>query len=247
MATRTQKKKLEGISFTSELQTVLEKICKDGDANNDPSIEDLETILRGTGSSSKAFIPIRAISLAKSILVGSDSDSGGASATKLDELNKSLSNTKLVYTSTSNDDKSDTEYAKRIRKLKLKEQERNYSKLTANLDHSPDDDATLKSMMYAASIGANMVVAPISIGVLMYFFSGKLFSFMFPDYHVKEGTLDIRGVIAGVITGVVMLFIEMILFVIRNHEMDKFVTKKMKKEKNPFGYNKEEAKRTFQG
>ncbi len=245
MAARTQNKKLEGISLTSKLQNVLDKICKDGDAN-DSNIHDLKTMIQETGASSKAFIPIRAISLAKSIL--DKSGNGDASATILKELNESLSNSRLVYThTTSNDEKPDTEYAKRIRKLKLKEQEKNYTKLTANLDHSPDDDATLKSMTYAASIGANMIVAPISIGVLMYFFSGKLFAFMFPDYHVKDGTLDIRGVIAGVITGVIMLFIEMILFVIRNHEMDKFVTKKMKKQKNPFGYNKEEAKRTFRG
>jgi len=102
-------------------------------------------------------------------------------------------------------------------------------------------------MTYAASIGANMIVAPISIGVLIYFFAGKLFAFIVPGYQVEEGKINIHGVIVGVISGVVMLFIEMILFVIRNHEMDRFITKKMKKHKNPFGYEKKAAERTYQG
>ena len=119
--------------------------------------------------------------------------------------------------------------------------------MTQNLDSAPADDATLKSMTYAASIGANMIVAPISIGVLMYFFAGKLFAFIVPGYQVEEGKINIHGVIVGVISGVVMLFIEMILFVIRNHEMDRFITKKMKKHKNPFGYEKKAAERTYQG
>jgi len=81
-----------------------------------------------------------------------------------------------------------------------------------------------------------------------YFFAGKLFAFIIPNYQqVDDGKLNIHGVIAGVISGVIMLFIEMILFVIRNHEMDKFVTKKMKTKKNPFGYDKKTAQRTFQG
>jgi hypothetical protein len=48
-------------------------------------------------------------------------------------------------------------------------------------------------MMYAASGGAKMIVAPISIGVLMYFFAGKLFSFITPGYQPEPGMINIKG------------------------------------------------------
>lgn len=150
-------------------------------------------------------------------------------------------------------------YDERIQKLKLSVEERKYSKLTSNLDKTPDDDATLSSMLYASSVGMNMIVAPISIGVLMYFFAGKLMSWIFGSdsdnpssvnslHGTKDGKLNIHGVIVGVLSGVIMLFIEMILFVIRNHEMDRHLSNKKKKSrKNPFGYDKKTAERTFTG
>ena len=47
--------------------------------------------------------------------------------------------------------------------------------------------------------------------------------------EVRHNNVDIRAVIAGVVSGVCMLFIEMTLFVIRSHEMDAAVTKKARK------------------
>lgn len=95
-----------------------------------------------------------------------------------------------------------------------------------------------------------MIVAPISFGVFMYFFAGSLFSKFFPDGNIKPGEIDIRQVIAGVISGVVLLFIEMILFVIRSHELDVSVRKKSRMKSyrsNPFGYTKRAMEKTYNG
>lgn len=249
-----------GISCTPELKGILEEIItecsgniqqnndeKDGrtteqNVQNTKSMQEaLESMLaNNTGDSSSEhvnLIPLRVIGIAKSIVT---------SPTSLQKLNRALEKTQLKFPKPTKPAQSQA-YKKRISKLKLAEQERKYTKLTKNLDNSKADDATIKSMMYAATIGVNMIVAPISIGVLMYFFAGKLFEFITPGYERDESRYDIRGVIAGVVAGVLMLFIEMILFVIRNHEMDKFITKKMKKHKNPFGYDAQTASRTYQG
>lgn len=104
-------------------------------------------------------------------------------------------------------------------------------------------------MMYATSVGLNMIVAPISFGVFMYFFAGSLFSKFFP-LETRSGEIDIRQVIAGVISGVILLFIEMILFVIRSHELDKSVRRKGKMKgyrSNPFGYVERAMEKTYNG
>ena len=234
----SQLKKFQGIALTDDIKCSLNEITE-ASTNQDVAERLLEIL---SLASSSGTIPLKAISLAKSL---------NPSTELLDKLNASLEGTKLVYETVQPelvavDQKS---YQQRINRLKLKQEERKYAKLTKNLDNSSSDDATLKSMMYAASIGANMIVAPISIGVLMYFFSGKLFEFVIPGYRPEPGKIDIKGVIAGVLSGVLMLFIEMILFVIRNHEMDRFMTKKEKDKKNvnPFGYDPKKAERTFEG
>jgi len=224
---------LDGITFTQQLKEALTEIVQ---ANSDT---DNATTLQSILNESTASIPLNAITIAKSL---------AASDETLQKLNESLKSTQLIFTKTKKVEQTAV-YAKRINKLKLKEQEREYNGLTKNINHKVEDDATLSSMMYAATVGANMIVAPISIGVLMYFFAGRLFSFMIPDYAPLPGKVNIPGMIAGVLGGVSMLFIEMILFVIRNHEMDRFVTKKKKKgkNKNPFGYDAKSAERTFEG
>lgn len=238
-------KKLKGISTNLKLIEILEQIAgqakifdtNTASANNSEELAtELETTIKQLDDDD--VIPIRAIRIAKVLASSED---------LVLSLDKALLNTKLVFSIPEKPSQDNVAYQERIKMLKLAEQERDYSNLTRNLNNSPSDDATLKSMMYAATIGANMIVAPLSIGVLMYFFAGKLFSFILPDYRPAEGKIDIHGVIAGVVAGVVMMFIEMILFVIRNHEMDKFVSKKMKRQKNPFGYDKRTAERTFVG
>ena len=54
--------------------------------------------------------------------------------------------------------------------------------------------------------------------------------------------------IAGVVSGVLMLMIEMILFVIRSHEMDSAMRKKEKTSKpGAFGYYTSNTQRHFKG
>ncbi|OEU21491.1 hypothetical protein FRACYDRAFT_267935 [Fragilariopsis cylindrus CCMP1102] len=137
-------------------------------------------------------------------------------------------------------------YLIRIEKLKLQSEETKYSKITTNIkDQRQEDDITTKSMTYAASVGINMIVAPISFGTFMFFFSGGVFDFFFPpntdgdDFNTKNLNptgVDIKRVIIGVISGVIMMIIEMLLFVIRTHEFDHYTTKKKNKRGiEPFG------------
>ena len=248
----TTVKTLRGITSSKELVDLITRISKEAKeksvANESASsIEELEKILADPESSS--HLPLKAILITKSIAPTKTSLKDLESYLKEHTQTSNDSSNKIQLCYNSPDKKGPSkDYQSRIESLKLMEQERQYCSITKNLDQSKSEDATIKSMMYAASVGMNMIVAPISIGVLMYFFAGKLFAFMIPNYQqVDDGKLNIHGVIAGVISGVIMLFIEMILFVIRNHEMDKFVTKKMKTKKNPFGYDKKTAQRTFQG
>mmetsp|Transcript_25444 Transcript_25444/g.53246 ORF Transcript_25444/g.53246 Transcript_25444/m.53246 type:complete len:337 (+) Transcript_25444:17-1027(+) len=156
-------------------------------------------------------------------------------------------------------DQSFTPFQKRMQHLRLLDEEKSYKRLTTNLKDIrslKDDNITAKSMMYATSVGLNMIVAPVSFGVFMYFFSGSLFARFFDrdgdvdgsrGSHDGNGT-DIRRVIAGVVSGVFMLFVEMILFVIRSHELDASVRKKARRRENranPFGYTERTAKRVY--
>jgi hypothetical protein len=141
-------------------------------------------------------------------------------------------------------------YRQRMERLALAQEERSYSKLTHNLGKEVADDVTMKSMTYAASIGLNMIVAPISFGVFMYFFAGGLIDFFWARLeHERHGSsTDNRKVIAGVVSGVMMLFIEMLLFVIRTNEMDKAMRKKSKSKKvKPFGPYSSASVKTFKG
>ena len=172
--------------------------------------------------------------------------------TQLTFPNNNTTNTK-THKSTTPPTQEQIKFRKRMERLKLAQQERSYTKLTSNLDLNDAPDTSIKSLMYATSVGLNMIVAPLSFGTFMYFFAGKIFGWVLGDdksssSNSATGNVDMKGLIAGVVSGVIMLFIEMILFVIRNHEMDKAITKKSKNEKaNPFGYVKSKAQRTFHG
>ncbi|KAL7523171.1 hypothetical protein ACHAWF_000410 [Thalassiosira exigua] len=89
-------------------------------------------------------------------------------------------------------------------------------------------------MKYAMSVGLNMIVAPLSFGAFMYFFAGSIFTRFFDGGEDLGGGsgVDVRRVIAGVVWGVFMLFVEMILFVIRSHELDVSVRKKGRRKEN---------------
>lgn len=140
-------------------------------------------------------------------------------------------------------------FRQRMARLRLKNEESKYSRLTNNLGLNPEiDDVTGKSMTYAASIGLNMIIAPLSFGCFMYFFAGGLLDFFVKGDVQRSNNPgpDIRKVIAGVVSGVLMLFIEMILFVIRTHEIDKAARRKTKKERpKPFGHYSSVTNRDF--
>lgn len=133
-------------------------------------------------------------------------------------------------------------------RLRLQAEETKYGKLTGNLqDRRNDDDVTAKSMTFAASVGLNMVIAPLSFGCFMYFFAGGVMDYLFGDDAFDErrhgrgggrGGADVKRVIVGVVSGVVMMIIEMLLFVIRTHEFEEHGRRKKKKKRGavePFG------------
>ena len=160
-----------------------------------------------------------------------------------ESLDKALEGTALFFTPPPPAEQEVTDERKkfnqRMKKLRLQHEETKYVRLTNNLQHEVQDDITAKSMSYAASVGLNMIVAPLSFGCFMYFFAGGIFDYFLGEEFSSRttGGTDIKRVIVGVISGVVMLFIEMTLFVIRTHEVEAAQLKKKKKKKpvQPFG------------
>ena len=160
-------------------------------------------------------------------------------------LEDALSRTHLVFTppppppKPSEETEEQRKYRKRMERLRLQQEEDKYTKLTSNLDHgTQDDEITTRSMTYAASVGLNMIVAPLSFGCFMYFFAGGLLDYVLGESFSSRtaGGTDIKRVIIGVISGVAMMFIEMILFVIRTHEFEKHSRRKQRRNrKKPFG------------
>ena len=216
--------------------------------NSSTSVEEARSMLKTAGESTT--LPLECIQALR-YLIQSSKTTDQRKSEQLKSLDAALRGSRLVF-ETPQKKAADPTYEKRIERLRLKSEERMYSKLTTNLQQTvKDDDVTAKSMMYATSIGLNMVVAPISFGVFMYFFAGSIFSRFFDEKTDGEDVsenIDIRRVIAGVVSGVFMLFVEMILFVIRSHEIDASVRKKSKRREyqaNPFGYTTKHAKRTW--
>jgi Endoplasmic reticulum-based factor for assembly of V-ATPase len=174
-----------------------------------------------------------------------DRDATGTEPLRSVHLEEALRDTSVQLQFTRPDEARTPEqmqFQQRMQKLRLRNEERKYMKITTNLSsmtQPKSDDVTTQSMMYATSIGLNMIVAPISFGVFMYFFAGSLLDYIWPSTQPAT-TTDIKKVIAGVISGVLMLFIEMLLFVIRTHELDKALVKKKKKyfasSQHPFGH-----------
>ena len=186
----------------------------------------------------------------------------------LNQLETALRSSTLIFESSSNSNSNtnatpssynnNAAFAKRLERLRLHSEERSYSRLTTNIQHPAShkaaDDITVKSMTYAASVGLNMIVGPLAFGTFMYFFAGGVLNRFFDSNEDDNGRgrngVDVRRVIAGVVSGVFMLFVEMILFVIRSHELDASVRKKGRKAEyraNPFGYTQKSMARTYVG
>jgi hypothetical protein len=257
------KKSLEGVEATPELTELFQEALKMAHSNkNDEAISKTaaySTLLEfsankgkddGNGENLIIVFPLAVISAIHTVL-------------QKDRIEQALqsSRTKLVFTARPPVAAADTQASKqqerhrtRMERLRWKQEETKYSRLTKNLGTAiEDDDVTTKSMTYAASIGLNMIVAPISFGVFMYFFAGGLLDFFWnsndaPKHAALQNAPDVKKVIAGVVSGVLMLFIEMILFVIRTNELDRVIRKKgRKKKQGPFGYYSSATPKEFKG
>ncbi|KAL3770177.1 hypothetical protein ACHAW5_009272 [Stephanodiscus triporus] len=239
-----------------------------------------KSAVRSATSSSSATLSLSALEPIRFLIDNSlnDSSHDGIRTTLLLELEGAIRKSSLSFApdDDSNDKSPDdglptsapsdvdvdrTAFEKRLAKLRLRDEERSYGRLTTNLRNRSsmigDDDVTAKSMTYAASVGLNMIVAPVTFGVFMYFFAGGIFGRFFDDddddvygdrRHPRGGGVDVRRVIAGVISGCFMLFVEMILFVIRSHEIDASSTRKGRRSENranPFGYTQKSMARVY--
>ncbi|KAL9184706.1 hypothetical protein ACHAXT_012676 [Thalassiosira profunda] len=195
------------------------------------------------------FLPLAGAEAIK-VLIDHSQSSPNEKSSLLRRLDAALRQTTLSFAPNPPPKASNPQFQKRLERLRLQDEERSYKTLTTNLKTAAslkDDNVTAKSMMYATSVGLNMVVAPISFGVFMYFFAGSIFSRFF-DEEERGNDIDIRRVIAGVVSGVFMLFVEMILFVIRSHELDASVRKKSRRRENranPFGYTQKSMERVY--
>jgi len=200
------------------------------------------------------FLPLADIQAIK-YLINNSSQPNNKKKQLIQQLETALQTTKLSF-QPKPQPTTDPAFTKRLERLRLQDEERSYNNLTTNLKTASsikDDNITAKSMMYATSVGLNMVVAPITFGIFMYFFAGSIFSRFFDseiDINARKNMnqIDIRRVIAGVVSGVFMLFVEMILFVIRSHELDASVRKKSRRKENranPFGHTRKNAARVY--
>lgn len=237
-------KRLEGVKPTKELRELVERSFQQADEPLKPDSH-IAVIQEWKNNDEadqimKKWIPISLLRAMQHVLNQKDRQ-------RLEEA--LMHNTSLVFTPkppTADLTKEQEEYRKRMERLSLKHEERRYTDLTSNVNKAPEkDDITTRSMTYAASVGLNMVIAPLSFGCFMYFFAGGLLDYFFESDSSKS---DIKRVIIGVVSGVVMLFIEMLLFVIRTHEMDEAMRKKSKGSSNtqvPFSQYTSDTKKTF--
>jgi len=116
------------------------------------------------------------------------------------------------------------EWIARMARLRRHSADREYNKMTKNMpfsDNTPKDNVTARSMTYAASVGLNLIATPISFGVFVYCFGGILLQ----GWGGHEGR-----VMLATLSGVCMMFIEMILFVIRSDALEQAEAKKKRRE-----------------
>jgi hypothetical protein len=263
-------KRLEGVKATGTLQRLLKKAAESSSHFEPDSNEFAQLKSFSLRTEQLEWIPIAIIRTMDAILKRSEATTTVIGDSACDELQTALRSTSLVFTAPplSDDDNADgsslaenekygstleeRKFRQRMQRLRFQHEETKYARLTNNLKmNAVADDVTTKSMTYAASIGLNMIVAPISFGVFMYFFAGSLLDYIWssPSVAARGSTHvppDIKRIIVGVVSGVVMLFIEMLLFVIRTHEMDKAMRKKAKKKPSPFGHYSSESAKLYQ-
>jgi len=97
-------------------------------------------------------------------------------------------------------------------------------------------------MKYATSVCMNMILAPISIGGFIYYCS---------QWMVKDSgsnKVSLARILWSVCSGIIILFIEMVLFIIRNDRMDVTIEKKrVRRNVICFGYDRKKKDIPFNG
>jgi hypothetical protein len=258
-------KRLEGVHNTDELRQLIRDVRSRSAANASGTSASASRQVLKDFDTTDTVVPIAVLRAIQELGMYCDKDVDSTATTTIDysdRLEECLQHTTLAFTPPPPPPEETAErkkFRQRLERLQWKQEERRYGGLVQNVGNHTNtstDDITGKSMTYAASIGLNMIIAPLSFGCLMYFFAGGLLSFMGwenEQHHHRHSTTtapDIRKVIAGVVSGVLMLMIEMILFVIRSHEMDKATRQKAKKQANTttggaFGYYTARTARHF--
>lgn len=207
------------------------------------TVLEFEEKTKKSSSNSPESLPI-AVLRAMHVILGASPSPATANSNKLnDALSDKTATTQLVFTTPSTETSltpQQEQFQARMERLRLQSEATQYCHLTNNIDanrrHHQEDDVTTKSMTYAASVGLNMIVAPLSFGVFMYFFSGPLLNTMLTEFVPSHpGAVDIRKVMIGVMSGVGMLFVEMMLFVIRTHEFERGMRRKQHKQQTKGG------------
>jgi hypothetical protein len=180
-------KRLEGVKATDDLRRLIRDVRSMGTNHaaatstwesldeSIPSLSSTEAALNLRNfDTSNPFIPF-AVLRAVDLLTANDPQ-------HKQRLEACLRSTQLAFTPPpprGSETEERKKFRRRIEMLKLKQEENRYGGLVKNVGlHAPNDDVTTRSMTYAASIGLNMIVAPLSFGCLMYFFAGGLFNYM---------------------------------------------------------------------
>ena len=250
--TTSYQKRLEGVTRTGALDDLLRACLYVKPANESPAAQQAFQTVKAYMNKMQPWVPLPVVDAMHTLLTD-DSERRQA-------LETALSSTQLAYTpppppESNEETPQQRKFRQRMERLRLQQEETSYSRLTSNIKSTniKDDDITAKSMTYAASVGLNMIIAPLSFGAFMYFFAGSLLDYIFPRAEpLPVGATDIKRVIIGVVSGVLMLFVEMILFVIRTHELESFTRKKEQKQKykrkkdNPFGVYSSNDPATYQ-
>ena len=188
-SSRPYHKRLQGVKATDDLREIIRDVrshagkqSDEGDDDNTAPSSPLDSalsllsrdasveILRNFDTTTQ-FIPISVLRAVEKL----------ASEANQQRLNECLSHTTLAFTPPPPAEPETAQHAKfrrRLERLRLQQDERRYGAYVQNVGTTAvPDDVTTRSMTYAASIGLNMIVAPLSFGCFMYFFAGGVLSY----------------------------------------------------------------------
>lgn len=226
-------KTLAGVKATPELLSLLsECITRAADASDDNGSE---KVLGSARANATAPLPLNE---AKPLLKSRSDDDvipllviramySVMDKKSSEKLDFALAQTQLLYSAPPPPQEETLEqrkFQKRMNRLRLRAEEARYMKLTENIDTTKEDDVTTKSMTYAASVGLNMIVAPISFGVFMYFFAGAVFGWVLGEdaQELQPHQTDIKSVIAGAFDRQCIVLVGCCYLSVRTHPLYSF-------------------------